>query len=256
MKITLVPSSFPNPAPDVRQYLTSFLLSDTVALDAGSLGFYRNAQDQARIRHVLLSHTHIDHIASLPIFVENAYEGRPDCVTVHGTAVVLDCLQRDLFNDRVWPDFFRLSRPEAPFLRVAELKPGIPIELDGLRITPVPVDHVVPTVGFIVEDQAGAVVFSSDTGPTDEIWQRANDLPNLKGAFLEVTFPNELTWLADVSKHLTPDQFGAEVRKLHKPVPVYAVHLKARFQDRVAEELMALGLPQVRVAVAGQAYTF
>lgn len=256
MKITLVPSSSGTPPAQAPQFLTSFLLNDTVALDAGSLGFYRQAQDQARIRHVLISHTHIDHIASLPIFVENVYEGRPDCVTVYGQADVLECLRSDLFNDRVWPDFLKLSRPEAPFLRVAEITPGIPIELDGLRITPVPVDHVVPTLGFIVEDRTGAVVFSSDTGPTQELWDRANALTNLKAVFLEVTFPNELAWLAKVSKHLTPEQFGGELKKLRQPVSAFAVHLKARFRQSVAEEVLALGMPNVRLCEAGHTYTF
>jgi cAMP phosphodiesterase len=256
VKITLVPSSVGTNAAASRSFLTSYLINETVAVDAGSLGFYGEAQEQARIKHLLLTHTHIDHIASLPIFLENAFEGRPDCVTVHATADVLDALRRDIFNDRVWPDFFRLSRPEAPFLHVAELKPRVTVELAGLRVTPVPVNHVVPTAGFIVEDADGAVVIPSDTGPTEEIWERANALPNLKAVFLEATFPDELGWLADVSKHLTPATFAGELRKLHRPVPVVVVHIKARYHQQVIAQVEALRLPHVSIGEAARPYVW
>jgi ribonuclease BN (tRNA processing enzyme) len=256
VKISLIPSSVGARAVDSRFFLASYLINDTIALDAGCLGFYGEATDQARIKHLLLTHTHIDHVASLPIFLENAFEGRPDCVTVHATAEVLDSLRRDIFNDRVWPDFFRLSQPQAPFLHVAELKPRVPVEFEGLRITPVPVNHVVPTVGFIIEDAGGAVVVSSDTGPTEEIWQRANALPNLKGVFLEATFPDELGWLADVSKHLTPAKFAAELRKLQRQVPVVVVHIKARYHNQVVAQIEALRLPNVSIGIPERPYTW
>src|SRR5579871_2430325 len=98
------------------------------------------------------------------MLLDNVYQGGGDCVTVHGSDAVLDCLRRDVFNDRLWPDFIRLSAERPPFLRLERLEPGRPVDLDGLRITPVAVDHVVPTLGFVVEDGSAAVVFPSDTG--------------------------------------------------------------------------------------------
>ena len=114
--------------PDRHQFLSSILVNDTIALDAGCLGLYHSPQEQARVRHVLLSHSHIDHLASLPIFVENAYEGKTDCVHIYGSAAVLDSCQRDLFNDRLqeWEDFYNFSRPhgglggETPYERLRE----------------------------------------------------------------------------------------------------------------------------------------
>jgi cAMP phosphodiesterase len=259
VKILLIPSSVSEIGHDIHQYLSSYLINDTIAVDAGSLGFFKSAQDQARIKHVLITHTHIDHIASLPSFVENAYEGTPDCVTVYGSEVVLDCLQRDVFNDRVWPDFIGLSRhamKHAPFLKLVTLEPGRPVVIEGLTFTPVPVDHLVPTLGFIVEDETAAVVIASDTGPTEEIWRRANALPHLKGVFLEACFPNAMDWLAKASKHHTPASWGAEVRKLQKPVPSVVVHIKARFREQVIQELNDLGLPTLQIGQFGTAYRF
>jgi ribonuclease BN (tRNA processing enzyme) len=227
-----------------------------VVIDAGCIGFYQSAQDQARVRHLFITHTHIDHVASLPIFVENAYEGKPDPVTIHATDPVLYSIQTDLFNNRLWPDFIALSDPKAPFLKLERLDPGRSVEVEGLRLTPVEVNHVVPTVGYIVEDATSVVVFPSDTAPTDEIWRRANAFPNLKAVFLEATFPNNLAWLADVAKHLTPALFAAEVAKLHRPATIVAVHLKARFHQQVANELLALGLPNLVLAKSGSTYNF
>jgi len=239
-----------------RQYLTSYLLNDTVAIDAGSLGLFHTPQEQAKVRNVLLTHTHIDHIASLAIFVENAYDGKPDPVTVHGSADVLDCLQKDLFNDRVWPDFIGMTSPKTPFMRTGLLEAGKTVEFDGLRITPVPVNHVVPTFGFVVEDKTSAIVIATDTGPTEEIWHRANATPNLKAVFLEATFPSNMQWLADVSKHLTPATFLTETRKLRRQVPVLVMHIKARFHEVVVNELQALGLPNLEIVEYGKTYTY
>jgi ribonuclease BN (tRNA processing enzyme) len=254
VKLTLIPSSVSADPP--RQFLTSVLLNETVVLDAGSIGLYGTPQEQARVRHLLLSHTHIDHLATLPIFIENAYEGRGEGVAVYGSAAVLDCLRRDVFNNRVWPDFIALSQGERAFLKLVPFEPGETMELDGLRITAVALDHVVPTVGFLVSDGRATVAYVTDTGPTEEIWRRCNAAADLRAVFLETTFPNELAWLANVSKHLTPATFAAEVAKLSRPVRVLVTHVKARFHDQVAAELQALNLPNVEIARCDTPYIF
>jgi cAMP phosphodiesterase len=255
VKVTLLPSAV---GPDKQFYFcTSYIINDCLAIDAGSLGFHESPQVQVQVRDVLVSHTHIDHIASLAIFVENAYEGKADCVTIHGSSTVLDCLQRDVFNNRLWPDFITMSaNSKAPFLKLAKLEAGRRVEIAGLRITPVDVNHVVPTFGFIIEDAGGTIAISSDTGPTQELWTEANRTANLKSVFLEATFPNNLQWLADVSKHLTPAQFAQEVAKLNRPVPVIAVHLKARFRQAVMDELRSLGLANLQIGEPGRTYSF
>ncbi len=254
MKITLVPSSVLG-SPEHHQFLSSALVNDVLAVDAGCLGFYCSAQEQARIRHVLVSHTHTDHLASLPIFLENAYEGTTDCITVYGSADVLDCCRRDLFNNRIWPDFIALSQGDRKFLNMMAFESGQALDLEGLKITAVELNHVVPTSGYIVSDGRVSVAFISDTGPTDEIWRRLNALADLKAIFLEATFPNNLAWLADVSKHLTPATFAMELKKLNRPVRTVVVHMKARYQPQVMAEIRALNLPQVEFGQFGIPYT-
>lgn len=255
MKVRLVPSTL-GEVHEPSQYLSTYLFNDTIAVDAGCLGHYGSFADQVRVRNVFLTHSHIDHIGSLPIFVDNVYQAGPDCVTVHASRDVMDCLRRDLFNDRVWPDFIRLSTPEAPFLKLSILEPFRPVEVEGLRFTPVPVDHVVPTFGFVIESATAAVVVASDTGPTTALWERANATPNLKAVFLEASFPEALASLAQVSKHLTPAQFAQEVQKLTCSPAVIAVHLKSRFFAELVSELQALNIPKLEIGRFDRPYLF
>ena len=259
MKITLIPSAVSGRDRKHTQFLSSYLVNDAVCIDAGSIGLFGSPREQARVRHILISHTHIDHLATLPIFLENAFEGNSAPVTIHGTEVVLDCLRRDLFNDRLWPDFVALSGGNTKFLQLQTLEPGRTVTLENLRITPVPVNHVVPTVGFIVEDDRAAVIIASDTGPTESLWERANQTPHLKAVFLEVTFPDGMAWLADAARHLTPATFAAEVQKLRplkKPPTILAVHLKPRFRQQILKELRALHVPRLKIARFGRVYQF
>jgi ribonuclease BN (tRNA processing enzyme) len=248
MKALLLPSAH---GAGSLQYLTTFLVNDTVAFDAGSLGLAGTPAEQARVRHVFLTHAHIDHVGSLPIFLENVSDDSKDCPTVYAPEPVLDVLRRDVLNDRLFPDFVRLSHDGPPLVRLEAIHPGRPVQVAGLTVTAVPVDHVVPTVGYLIDDGASAVAFVTDTAPTGAIWEAANRLAHLRAVFLELTFPEAQAWLAGVAKHLTPSQFAAEVRKLRPGIPVYAIHLKARFRAEIECELAALALANVRVLEMG-----
>ena len=257
MKVTLIPSSVSADGVDQNQYSISYLINGTLAIDAGGIGFYGTPFEQAKIKHVLISHTHADHVASLPIFVENAFEVGPDPVTVHGNSEVLGSLQSDIFNGRVWPDFIGMSATIGPFLRINEIRAGESIELQGLKITPVAVDHLVPTLGFLVDDGEACIVIASDTGPTDEIWRLAKASNRLKAVYLEASFPDAMLDLAKVSKHLTPALFGEEVRKLGRDdVDLVVVHIKPRFRDEIVRELQALGLPNLKIGRFNETFTY
>jgi ribonuclease BN (tRNA processing enzyme) len=256
VQVTLVPSSESAGQRRRQQFLTTYLINDRVAVDAGCLGLHGTPADQAKVRHLFLTHSHLDHVASLPSFLENVYCPDGPCVTVHGNAAVLDSLRRDLFNDRVWPDFIRLSEMGPPFLRLHELRSGQTVEAEGLRVTAVAVHHSVPTLGYLFEDESAAVVLASDTGPTSEIWERANALPNLRAVFLEASFPDAMRELAEKTGHLTPALFREEVRKLTRPARLIAVHIKAAFRERVVQELSALKLPNFEVGRFGRPYSF
>jgi cAMP phosphodiesterase len=254
MRIQLVPSALGTP--DRRQYLMSCLINDHVAIDAGCLGCLAPLERQRQIEHVFLSHSHADHTASLPIFLDNVYQPTSDCPTVYASSAVWDCLRQDVFNNRVWPDLFRLSNEETPFLRPVYLESGKTVVLDSLRITPYALQHVVATMGFLIEDPQAAVATVWDTLPTDGIWERIRDNPRLRAVFLEASFPNSLDWLARKSGHLTPQLLGREWRKLRRDVALIVVHIKPAFYDVIVSELAALNLPQLEIGQPGKIYEF
>jgi ribonuclease BN (tRNA processing enzyme) len=234
----------------------TYIVDDVVAIDAGCLGLVWPLEQQRRVEHVFLSHSHMDHVASLPLFVENVYQFGPACPTIYANAETLSSLEADLFNDRVWPDMIRLATEETPFMRLVRLEDEQPVRVGDLTITPVPLDHIVPTLGFLVDDGTTAVAFVSDTAPTRRIWEIANATPHLQAVFLEACFPNRMEWLAEKSAHLTTRLFDAEYRKLDRPLPVIVVHIKAAYRDEIVGELAALNLPGMRIGSADGVYEF
>ncbi len=256
LKIRLLPSAISSTGDRGVQFLTSYLINDTFAIDAGSLGISLDLESQRKIKHVLLSHSHIDHLATLPIFLENTEEFAGTRVTIHGSEAVLDGLRRHIFNDCLWPDLIHATLNSRPFFHLAALEAGRPLEIAGVRITPIPVNHVVPTMGFLLEEGDAAAILSIDTGPTLELWRRANALPKVDAVFLEATFPNSMKELAVIAKHLTPSSFAEEVRKLSCPAKIIAVHIKPSFHDQIVEELHSLHLPDLEIGISGKEYCF
>jgi ribonuclease BN (tRNA processing enzyme) len=256
VKIQLLPSSVSSGHGRRGSFLSSYVIDDVVAIDAGALGLLGDLSAQFQIRDIFLTHSHLDHVASLPIFLETVFQSSDGNVTLHASASTLECLRRDLFNDRLWPDFIGMSERGAPFVKIAVLQPGRPVDVAGLKLTPIAVNHVVPTLGFLVEAPGVTVAIPSDTGPTDAFWLAASRVADLKAVFLEASFPDAMTDLAVISKHLTPAMFAAEARKLNRRVPFIAVHIKPRFYDQVVAELNALELAEVRVGEPGTPYEF
>jgi ribonuclease BN (tRNA processing enzyme) len=256
VKISLIPSTI-SPGHGGRGFfLSSYLIDDIVAIDAGGLGFLGDLDLQCRVKHVFLSHSHIDHIASLPIFLETVFQAPGGCVTLHASDATLDCLRRDVFNNRVWPDFIGMSEKGQPFVQLNVLEPGRPVEVGGLRLTPIEVNHVVPTLGFLVAGANAAVAIPSDTGPTEAFWEAARAVDDLKAVFLEASFPDSMQWLAVIAKHLTPAMFPAEARKLGRDVPFIAVHIKPGYYDQVLADLDGLKLHNLQVGKPGISYEF
>jgi ribonuclease BN (tRNA processing enzyme) len=116
------------------------------------------------------------------------------------------------------------------------------------------VNHLVPCVGYLVEDDHSAFLFSSDTAETEQIYEVANRTPNLRLFITEASFPNEQTWLAEASKHLTPEKLGRELRKLKVQVPVGVYHLTPGDRSIMLPQLEAVG--DARIQMLGQDAVF
>ncbi|MBV9401704.1 MAG: 3',5'-cyclic-nucleotide phosphodiesterase [Bryobacterales bacterium] len=254
MKVKLLGSSLEDSA--TRQYVSSYLINDAIAIDAGCVGFYGRPRQQESIKHLFLTHAHIDHVASLPIFIENAWTPAGDCCTVYGIPETLDAVQNHIFNNVIWPDFVAFSRNMPPFLRLCPLQDEVSVDAAGFKITPVRVNHLIPTVGFVVSNGGKAVIFGADSGPTNRLWELAHNTPGLQAVFVEACFPNTMKGLAESSRHLTPEMFSREVAKMPAGIKVIAVHIKVRYRDQVIRELKALRLPGLEIGECEKEYEF
>jgi ribonuclease BN (tRNA processing enzyme) len=240
-----------------RQRLTcGFLINETVLVDAGTVGATLHLAEQKRIQHVFLSHLHFDHIKGLPTLADNLVDEAARPVTLSSIPEVLKGLQAFIFNGDVYPDFMQLPDPERPIFTCRPLQTGKEYDASNLRVTAIPVNHLVPTVGFLLNEGETTVLYSGDTYETEDIWRAAARAPTLKAAFIETSFPNDMAELAQASKHLTPTSFGREFRKIGRPdLPVYVYHLKPRFREQILRELAQLGIPHLTVVEEGQEIT-
>jgi ribonuclease BN (tRNA processing enzyme) len=244
---------FGGESPECR--LTSLLLDERVALDAGCLSRALAVERQLSVRSVVLSHSHLDHIGCLPFFLDNLMARVEHTVDVYGSADTIFAVRRNLFNAATWADFSMLPNHLVPVMRFHEIKDEVPFEIEGLRFTPISVNHVVPTFGFLIEDERGAVLWSSDTGPTERLWQvgsRATE--RLRAALVEVSFESELQQIADDSKHLTPTTLRAELAKLDSGAPVLLHHLKPASRERIGREVAEFDRTGLNLLEQGATY--
>lgn len=236
--------------------MTCLLINDRVALDAGSLSQSLSIEDQVKVHSIVLTHSHMDHTSSLPFFIENVYGKSNGAIRIYSSPATVYAIRKYLFNNATWPDFTRLPNHLLPAVQFEELADEVPLELDGVSFTPIPVDHLVPTHGFLIRQGNASVLWSSDTGPTTRFWEVANRTPDLKALCIDVSFDNGLQEIADVSLHLTPRTLEQELRKLERKVPVLLHHLKPPCIARICQEVAALGNPDLHFLEQGKTYEF
>lgn len=258
MRIQLLPSSFDaagraSPA----QRLTCFIIDDRVTVDAGSIGIAVNEAQRRTVRDIIVTHPHMDHIASLPIFVDDLFGELEQPIRIYATPEVIELLKRDVFNDNVYPRFDELKNQYGRVMEYVPFEVGKEFSVAHLTVTAVPVNHIVPTVGLTMSDGQVTVAFSSDTAETEEFWTIVNRAPHLDALFIEASFPNSMTDLAKASKHLTPQMVKSELAKLnHNGMDILAVHVKPAFRETVARELAALGIEKLAMMEVGRVYNW
>ena len=165
--------------------MTSFLIDGCVAVDAGAITRALTIEEQQEIRHVLITHAHMDHTTTLPFLIENIFGSNRQPVSIYCAKRVLAGVRRHVFNNDTWPDFTRIPNHLFPSVRFEEIEVERPFTIPGLRggdleVTPVGVDHIVPTTGLLFRQGGSSLIFTSDTGPTDRVWEIANATPDLK----------------------------------------------------------------------------
>ena len=256
MKIQLLPSTFDeHGCATPEQRLTCFLIDDRVTIDAGSIALATTDEQRRTVRDIIVTHPHMDHIASLPIFVDDLFGTLEEPIRIHATQEVIEALERDVFNWTVYPRFSELSNQHGRVMEYKPIRVGQEFQVAHLRVTAVNVNHIVPTVGMIVSDGTTTIAFSSDTAETEEFWTLVNRTPRIDALLIEASFPNSMAQLAEVSRHFTPESLNRELRKLnHNGLDILTVHLKPAYREQMVSELMALNIPKLQVMEPGRVY--
>jgi len=225
------------------QHLTSFLIDDTILLDAGSVTSSLDLAAQARIEHIFVTHSHLDHIKDILFLADNLIEffttQNRAPVQIHGLPEVLDAIAAHLLNDTIWPDFTVIPQ-DSPVLTYAPMQPGIPVVIGDISVVTFPVNHAKAASGFVLSQGDGThnIAYTGDTGPCDAWWRFCDALPfTLNYLITEASFPSDMETLATVSKHLTPKLLRAELDKLRAKPEILIYHMKAPFAVQIQKEL-------------------
>jgi len=231
------------------------VIDDRVTIDAGSIGIALSDAQQTTVRDVIVTHPHMDHIASLPIFVDDLFGDLREPVRIHATSEVIELLKADVFNDTVYPKFDLLKNAHGHVMQYVPFEVGREFKVAHLTCTAVSVNHIVPTIGLLLTDGVTTVAFSSDTAETEEFWELVNQSKKLHALFIEASFPDSMEGLAKASKHLTPASLRSELTKLnHNGMDILAVHLKPAHREKVVSELNQLKIDKLQVMEPGRTY--
>lgn len=258
MKVQLLPSSFESSGQvSQHQRLTCFVINDSVAIDAGSLAFSCSDKQREQIRDIVISHTHLDHIAGLPIFIDDLFASLAEPLRIHVTAQMAEVLERDIFNWHVYPRFSELKNEHGNVLEYKQFVPGTAFIAGELDVTAFTVNHNISGAGFIVSDGTVSIGITGDTAETDAIWVAFSARENLAAIFVECAFPDEMAELAAASHHLTPESLASELGKFDsKECTVYVSNIKAMYRDKVVSQLNERAIPNVRILEVGKVYEF
>lgn len=230
------------------QLTTSFLLDDDVLIDAGTGVGTLTLQELARIDHILLSHSHLDHVLGVPLLADSVMRLRAAAgrgpIRVHALPETLQTLREHVFNNRIWPDFTRLPSAETPVLTLQPLAVGDVLALGERRIEVLSAHHTVPAVGFAACATPGGPcwVYTGDTGPNEPLWQRLAQLP-VAHLVIETSFCDEEVTLARLSRHLCPSTLAElPLRELPAPAQVHITHVKPGEVRTVMAQIRRHGL--------------
>lgn len=220
---------------------TSLLIDDDLLIDSGTGVGDLTLPDLRRIKTLLLTHSHLDHTAGLPLLVDTIFETLDSDVAlqVFGRQETLKAIGDHLFNWIIWPDFRELPTKEKPVITLHEFAPGTTREFGARKITSVPVSHTVPAVAYIIEAGGKVFAFSGDTSENDTLWDALNAMPRIDALIVEAAFSNANRELARLSKHYCPDTLARDLKKLEHDVPLWITHLKPGGEDVIMDELQA-----------------
>ncbi|HFD79257.1 MAG TPA: 3',5'-cyclic-nucleotide phosphodiesterase [Gammaproteobacteria bacterium] len=205
---------------------TSLLIDDDILIDGGTGISELSLEEMRAIRHIFVTHSHLDHIAGIPMLLDSVFEAGREAVVLHAREETLQVLREHIFNWQVWPDFCSLPNPGRPVLRLQSMKPGERIEIERRKIEMIAVNHSVPAAGYRVQNGTGCFAFSGDTTSNDAFWEALNRHERLDLLIVESAFADEDRELSTRARHYCPSLLADDLKKLQHRPELYLTHLK------------------------------
>jgi ribonuclease BN (tRNA processing enzyme) len=206
---------------------TSFLVNGRILIDAGTGVGDLVLEEMSLIDHVFLTHSHLDHIAALPLMIDSCASLRKSPLRVHALPETIQALRDHIFNNVIWPDFSRIPSVDHPFVIFETISPGQSLSFEALTVEALPAVHTVPAQGFAIRGAGGDWVFTGDTAANPQLWKRINEL-HVKALVIETAFSDRESKLAQLSGHLSPQTLAAELDHIDARwnFPIYITHTK------------------------------
>lgn len=235
---------------------TTLMLDHDILIDAGTGVGDLSLQQMSGIRHIFLTHSHLDHITSIPLLVDSIFDHIHQPIVIHALEATIQALRTHIFNNVIWPDFTALPHPDTPVLRYEVMAPGEVVRVRDISFEMVPVNHVVPGVGYIITTPDAVFAFSGDTTTNDSFWQRLNALDHLDLLIVEAAFPNRDIEICRRAGHYCPSLLGDDIAKLQHQPEVYISHNKPGDESEIfAECSEAVTTHHINCLSAGSRFT-
>ena len=217
---------------------TSILLDNDILIDMGT-GVGDLALAELRdIKSVFLTHSHLDHTACLPLFLDTTFDSRVgQPLEVYALQETIDALRAHMFNNVMWPDFEALPSREEAVLKFIPIKAGDVISVGDRRIRAVNVYHTVPSLGYCIENETKVFAFSGDTMTNQDLWPILNDYTQLDALVVEVSFPNEQIKLAATAGHYCPETLAADLKNLRHDPQIWVTAMKPGMQELIFDQV-------------------
>ena len=215
---------------------SSYLVDDDILLDAGTGVGDLPLDEMRKISHIFITHSHLDHVATIPLLVDTLFSDIKQPVIVHALQETIDALKKHIFNWTIWPDFTELPDKESPVLKFEVMKVGEVIELNGRSIEMIEVNHIVPAVGYVVKTRDAVFAYSGDTTTNNTLWPVLNRYPRLDFLVIESGFANHDIELAHLARHYCPSLLAEDLKKLNHKPRIGISHLKPGEEQLIMDE--------------------
>ncbi len=215
---------------------TSLLVDDDILVDGGTGIGELSLDEMARIRHIFITHSHLDHIAGIPMLLDSVFERLERPIVLHAREETIRTLRDNIFNWQVWPDFTCLPSEDRPVLRLEVMQPGEVVEVGRRKIEMIAVNHAVPGAGYRFQNGSGSFAFSGDTTSNDSFWRALNRHDDLDLLIVESAFADEEIELSHKARHYCPQLLAADLDKLQHRPQLFITHLKPGSEQTILRQ--------------------